>query len=312
MSTTQQASATTSDPTQDAAIKESAHEAAHDVKLTPFTLFRYVGSICLLIFSIILVGALIFTGNTRVASEANPWVALIVCILAVVWLSMIEGQQASLVGLPPVDPDLYKDSHPLTYKNAAIAFKGDNLDRYLMGRQFMVLLVVFVINSCASPLDPYADVLGMPDGVKTVFLDIGLGMIIFTCILGQLTTQVNASHCMIDYINNYFALFTLYTAMFIEFTGVMVRSCDHGAHHILPEVLITHTYPSFPLILHHSTPPTSSRTSCPSSPASQLSPTRNPGPAEPSSSSGPVSSCPSPSCASVWPSPSPPSSTARL
>ncbi|ACI64637.1 silicic acid transporter, silicon transport [Thalassiosira pseudonana CCMP1335] len=165
-----------------------------------------------------------FTGNTRVAKDANPWVALIVCILAIVWLSMIEGQQASLVGLPPVDPTLYKDSHPLTYKNAALAFKGDNLDRYLMGRQFMVLLVVFVINQCSSPLDPKVDVLGLPDGVKFIFLDIGLAMIIFTCILGQLTTQVNASYAMIDFINNYFALFTLYTTMVVEFSGIMHAS----------------------------------------------------------------------------------------
>ena len=86
---------------------------------------------------------------------------------------MIEGQQASLVGLPPVDPNLYKDSHPITYKNTALAFKGDNLDRYLIGRQFMVLLVVFVINQCAGPLDPTVPVLGLPDGVKKVFLDIG-------------------------------------------------------------------------------------------------------------------------------------------
>jgi hypothetical protein len=142
-------------------------------------------------------------------------------ILAVTWLTMIEGQQASLVGLPPVDPELYKDSHPITYKNGALAFKGDNLDRYLMGRQFMVLMVVFVINQCGQPLDPTVDVLGMPDGVKFVFLDIGLGMIVFTCVLGQLHTQVNASHCMIDFINNYFALFTLYTAMCVEFTGIM-------------------------------------------------------------------------------------------
>jgi silicon transporter len=204
--------------------KESGADDSHDVKLTPFTLFRYVASIGLLIFSIIIVGALIFTGNTRVSKETSPWVALIVCVLAVVWLSMIEGQQASLVGLPPVDPDLYKDSHPMTYKNAALAFKGDNLDRYLMGRQFMVLLVVFVINQCAGPLDPSVDVLGLPDGVKFIFLDIGLGMVIFTCILGQLTTQVNASYCMIDFINNYFALFTLYTAMAVEFSGVMHSS----------------------------------------------------------------------------------------
>jgi hypothetical protein len=134
---------------------------------------------------------------------------------------MIEGQQASLVGLPPVDPMLYKDSHPITYKNGAVAFKGDNLDRYLMGRQFMVLMVVFVINQCGQPLDPTVDVLGMPDWVKFVFLDIGLGMIVFTCVLGQLHTQVNATHCMIDFINNYFALFTLYTAMCVEFTGIM-------------------------------------------------------------------------------------------
>jgi hypothetical protein len=144
---------------------------------------------------------------------------------------MIEGQQASLVGLPPVDPDLYKDSHPMTYKNAALAFRGDNLDRYLMGRQFMVLLVVFVINQCAGPLDPTVDVLGLPDGVKLVFLDIGLGMIVFTCILGQLTTQVNASHCMIDFINNYFALFTLYVAMTVEFSGVM--HCSYLVQNLL-------------------------------------------------------------------------------
>jgi hypothetical protein len=141
--------------------------------------------------------------------------------LAITWLTMIEGQQASLVGLPPVDPELYKDSHPITYKNGALAFKGDNLDRYLMGRQFMVLMVVFVVNQCGQPLNPKVDVLGMPDWVKFVFLDIGIGMIVFTCVLGQLHTQVNATHCMIDFINNYFALFTLYTTMVVEFTGIM-------------------------------------------------------------------------------------------
>jgi hypothetical protein len=127
-----------------------------------------------------------------------------------------------LVGLPPVDPILYKDTHPITYKNGALAFKGDNLDRYLMGHQFMVvLMVVFLINQCGQPIDPKVDVLGMPDGVKFVFLDIGLGMIVFTCILDQLWSQVIAAHSMIDFINNYFGLFTLYTAMCVEFSGIM-------------------------------------------------------------------------------------------
>merc|ERR1712161_63639 len=85
-------------------------------------------------------------------------------------------------------------------------------------------LVAFVINQCAGPMDPTVDVLGLPDWVKMIFLDVGLGMIIFTCILGQLTTQVNASHCVIDTINNYFALFTLYTTMVVEWSGIMHAS----------------------------------------------------------------------------------------
>ena len=53
---------------------------SHDIQMTPFNIVRYTISIGLLIFSIILVGALMFTGNTRVASETNPWVAIIVCV----------------------------------------------------------------------------------------------------------------------------------------------------------------------------------------------------------------------------------------
>jgi hypothetical protein len=42
---------------------------------------------------------------------------------------MVEGSQGSLVGLAPVDKELFKDSHPITYKCCEVAHKGDNLDR---------------------------------------------------------------------------------------------------------------------------------------------------------------------------------------
>ena len=69
---------------------------------------------------------------------------------------MVEGGQASLVGLPPVDIELYKDTHRTTYQQMKVVNKGDNLDRYLMGRQFMVLALVFVENLCADPVDKEA------------------------------------------------------------------------------------------------------------------------------------------------------------
>ena len=49
-------------------------------------------------------------------------------------------------------------------------------------------------------------------------------MILTTCMIGQLNTQVNASHCMLDYINTHFMTFTLYVAMGIEASGLLHAS----------------------------------------------------------------------------------------
>ena len=158
--------------------------------------------------------------STQVSQDVHSALAFVIIWLAVIWLSMVEGGQAALVGLPPVEKDLYKESHPKTYKCTIIAHKGDNLDRYLIGRQYLVILIVFIINLCGRPL-PGTTVLGLPEVVETIFLDSGVAMILMTTNIGQLASQVNASHCMLDFINNYFALFTLYIALAIEFSGLL-------------------------------------------------------------------------------------------
>jgi len=134
------------------------------------------------------------------------------------WLAMIEGGQASHVGLAPVDKELYKDSHPVSYKIAEHCNKGDNLDRYLLGRQFGVIFVVFCVNLSGAPISDAA-LWGFPEWIIQIFFKTGFAMILFTCMVGQLNTQVNASICMIDFINNYFSLFTYWGCIVVEFTG---------------------------------------------------------------------------------------------
>eukprot|EP00957_Ditylum_brightwellii_P175237 13341094-Ditylum_brightwellii.AAC.1 len=89
-----------------------------------------------------------------------------------------------------------------------------------MGRQFMVIFIAFCINMAGAPVGG-AELWGLPKWVIDIFLVTGFAMILLTCMIGQLATQVNASHCMLDYINTYFAVFTFYTAMAIEFSGLM-------------------------------------------------------------------------------------------
>mmetsp|Transcript_5634 Transcript_5634/g.14288 ORF Transcript_5634/g.14288 Transcript_5634/m.14288 type:complete len:550 (-) Transcript_5634:68-1717(-) len=189
----------------------------------PFNTVKEIVSVFLLIFSLIVVHALIIDEQTNLSDNVHPALAAVALWGALIWLSMVEGSQASMVGLPPVDPELYKESHPIAYKICQRGHKGDNLDRYLMGRQFMVLALVFVINMSGAPIAD-ADVLNLPTPLANCFLKSGLAMILFTCMIGQLNTQVNASHCMLDYLNDHFATFTVWVAMGIEASGLLHAS----------------------------------------------------------------------------------------
>ena len=182
-----------------------------------------VYSIALLIFSLITIHALIFEEQTALSADVHPVLALVAFWGGLIWLSMVEGGQASMVGLPPIDRSLYKESHPISHAICEWGHRGDNLDRYLMGRQFMVLAIVFIINRSGAPLAD-AEVLGFPEIITNIFLGSGLAMILCTCMIGQLNTQVNASHCMLDYINTHFMTFTLYVAMGIEASGLLHAS----------------------------------------------------------------------------------------
>jgi hypothetical protein len=185
-----------------------------------FMWFKEIYSSCLLIFCSIIVLTMIFQNNTTV-SVVNSWLAFFVFWVSLYWLSMVEGGQASLVGLPPVDMELYKKSHPTTHKIMAIINQGETLDRYLMGRQFMVLALVFVESLCAHAIDNKMSILGMPIAINKIFVDTGLAVFFMTAMIGKISAQVNASRCMLDYVNNWFAYFTMQTARLIEVSGLL-------------------------------------------------------------------------------------------
>jgi len=189
----------------------------------PVKIFKSIYSVILLAFSVVLITGLIANEQTNLSSDAHPAAAYVLLWLSIIWLTMVEGGQASLVGLEPVDNQLYKESHPKAFMCTDITNRGDNLDKYLLGRQFMVVLVVFCVNISGGPIDG-ATLWGVPNWVVDVMFQGGLAMIMLTCNVGQLMSQVNASLCMLDYTNNYLALLTLYVALAIEFSGLLHSS----------------------------------------------------------------------------------------
>ena len=62
-------------------------------KLSPLTMFKQAYSMILVIFSIIIITALMFTENTKMASDAHPVAALVIMSLGVLWMSMVSVEK---------------------------------------------------------------------------------------------------------------------------------------------------------------------------------------------------------------------------
>jgi silicon transporter len=199
--------------------KEPVNRRDKDIDIT-VTVIKYAYSMGLLIFSVVIVMSLVFSEKTKISADVSPVLAFFIIWCLLLWLAMMEGGQGDLVGLQAVDKELYKDSHPITLKSTMVAHKGDNMERFIIGRQFLVVLVVTMTNQAGSALKD-AEVLGLPDALNQIFVASGVALILMTIILGQLTAQVNAANCMLDFINTRFMVFTTYVSLAIEASGML-------------------------------------------------------------------------------------------
>lgn len=183
-------------------------------------LVKNAGSLALLSLSVYIVMAAIWTNQTKVAQATNPLVATVTMWSLIIWLGLMEGGQGSLVGLQPIDKDIYAKTHPIAHQCAVLAHEGENLNRFILGRQFLVFLVVFVVNMCSSAV-PETKIPFVSDSLVEIFLDSGLATIIITVILGQLAAEVNATKSMFDFVNSYFMLVTLWITLAVEWSGLL-------------------------------------------------------------------------------------------
>jgi hypothetical protein len=183
--------------------------------------FKCLYSMCLLFFSIFLVMAAIFSKQTVATDSMGvpTIVAFVIFWLLICWLAIMEGGQGALVGLQPIPPELYAQSHSLSAKSTALAHKGDNMERFIVGRQFLVVLVVFVTNLMASSVKD-ASVFGLNDALVQSFLGSGIAVTLIAIMIGQ-SAQINAANCMLDFINTYVMLFTTYLSLALDISGLL-------------------------------------------------------------------------------------------
>ena len=62
------------------------------------------------------------------------------------WIKQKSSSFSSSGNVAPVDRKLYKDAHEYTYNCSQIIHNGDTIDWYLLGRQVLVVIIVYAVN----------------------------------------------------------------------------------------------------------------------------------------------------------------------
>jgi len=179
----------------------------------------------LLAFAVSVVLTGIFTEKNNPPYEHAHWfLDLLLFWSMLFWISMLEGCQISVVGLQGYDPETFRTSHPRAYQCCKLVHTGANVERFLVGRQFLLLFNGFLVSRIGGgqAIDHFK--MGNWEwGLEMTqfFFSNGVLLMIVIVALGQLPTQLVAADKMLGFfelpLNHYWLV--LRPCMFVEWLG---------------------------------------------------------------------------------------------
>jgi hypothetical protein len=199
---------------------EAKPETHSTPKLTPGEMalegLKYVASFCVILTYFVYLMWGIWTGEAVL--PVPPIAVFIIFCLSGIFLAHLEGIQVAILVSETYDLEVYKDSHPRAYAMMKRATYEKNVRRFLIGRQFFVIFVVFLINQCT--IFPKINNLGINSGVWFVFVQLGFPTALNVLCWFQLPTQLLANEDSMKFMNRFLPRTTLEVCLFTEITGL--------------------------------------------------------------------------------------------
>lgn len=181
---------------------------------------RFIFSLGLLIFSGVVVCYSILEQKTAMWKVVPGWASLIIFIFVLWLLGVMEGLQIALVELKRQNPETYKETYPTAYKLGQAASQGDNIEKFLMGRQVFVVCCVFFAAKLTTIHGRDGDFLFyVPQVVQTLLLETGLLACVVVVIVAQLMPQIVASLYPVQFLELVVMKPAYYACIGLEFCG---------------------------------------------------------------------------------------------
>jgi hypothetical protein len=156
--------------------------------------------------------------------DSHPAFEIVLLIFMLTWIAMLEGCQISIVGLQGIDMEPYKHTHPRAYRCCKVVHKGANVERFLVGRQFLLLFNGFLasrVSGSRSKFYEMGDWVWDDWAVQFFWVNSALLMVVIIA-LCQLPTQLVAADKMLGFFNLPFGhyYFVVIPCLVIEAIGL--------------------------------------------------------------------------------------------
>jgi len=147
-----------------------------------------------------------------------PVVHYIIFIFCVILLAYLEGLQVAILALEGMSSDAFSEHYPRAAQLHDKVNEGKNVRRFLIGRQFFVIFVVYL----TAQVTTFPDLprLGIPDVIFFIFIQTGLPGALIVLAFGQLLAQLIAATHPVHILNLPGAMWVLYLTLGLEYSGV--------------------------------------------------------------------------------------------
>merc|ERR1719493_6032 len=136
-------------------------------------------------------------------TDSNEVLEFILFWSMLFWIAMLEGCQISVVGLQIYDPESFRETHPRAYRVCKLVHTGPNVERFLVGRQFLLLFNGFLVSRVGGGSGAvYEFEMGSwtwTHEFTTFFFSNGVLLMIVIVALGQLPCQLLAADKMLGF-----------------------------------------------------------------------------------------------------------------
>lgn len=149
-----------------------------------FEIFKMV--IASIVVTLLIIVDIVGIANRFCILQLHPALNFFLLIGALILLAYVEALHYACVAVEKWDMKQYEEKYPRAVKCQALVNTPEKVKKFLVGRQFFVIFVVFLIAEItAFPYMP-ADFGGMPPALLTVLVKTGLPGIALVLTFGQL------------------------------------------------------------------------------------------------------------------------------